>query len=97
MESNNDDRLWAALSYLPFLWPIVSIVMLLWEEKKNRSFIKYHAVQSIAVGVAAYLLSFVCVGFLVFLYMFYLAYLAYQGQTTTVPVITDFIKKQGWA
>ena len=96
MESNNDDRLWAALSYLPVVWPIVAIVMLVWEEKKNRPYIKYHAIQSLATGAAAFLLSFLCIGFLVYLYMFYLAYLAYQGQDVTVPVITDFIKKQGW-
>ncbi len=93
----SDDKLWAALSYLPFLWPVISIIMFFWEEKKGRAFIKYHAVQSIAIGVAAYLLYAVCgLGILVHLYMLYLAYDAYQGNLSKVPFITDFIKNQGW-
>jgi uncharacterized membrane protein len=38
-------------------------------------------------------------GWLLFLLWFitlYWAYLAYQGQYFDIPVITDFIKKQGW-
>jgi len=93
----SDDKLWAALAYLPFIWPIIAIIVLLMEDKKSRPFIKFHAVQSIAIGVAGIVLSFVCVGVLVFLYMLYLAYDAYQGNYTKVPIITDFIKKQGWA
>jgi uncharacterized membrane protein len=96
MESTSDDRLWAALSYVPIIWPFVAIIVLLMEDKKNRPYIKFHAVQALATGAAAVILSFLCIGFLIFLYMWYLAYLAYQGQDATVPFITDFIKKQGW-
>jgi len=31
-----------------------------------------------------------------FILVLYWAYLAYQGQYFDIPVITDFIKKQGW-
>ena len=96
LEVTSDDKLWAALSYIPFIWPIIAIIVLLMEGKKNRPFIKYHAVQALAVGVAAFVLSFLCIGFLLGLYMFYLAYKAYQGEYEQVPVITDFIKNQGW-
>ncbi|MBP6180098.1 MAG: hypothetical protein KA480_17405 [Anaerolineales bacterium] len=94
---SSDDKLWAALSYLPFLWPIISVIMLFWEDKKVRPFIKFHAVQSIVIGIAAYVLYAACgIGFLVHLYMLYLAYDAYQGNYSKVPALTDFIKNQGW-
>jgi len=99
----SDDKLWAALGY-PI--PIIAIIVLLMEDKKNRPFIKYHAFQSIALwvvyvvlGVIVSLVTFgiggICVAIL-WLVFFYWAYLAYQGQMFTVPVITDFIKNQGW-
>jgi uncharacterized membrane protein len=44
----SDDKLWAALGYPIF---IIAIVMLLMEDKKKRPFIKYHAVQAIAVNI----------------------------------------------
>jgi len=96
MDVTSDDKLWAALAYIPFIWPFIAIIILLMEDKKSRPFIKYHAVQALSVGVAAFVLSFLCIGFLLFLYMLYLAYDAYQGNKTEVPVVTDFIKNQGW-
>ena len=98
MDVTSDDKLWAALSYIPYINPIISIIVLLMEDKKSRPFIKYHAVQSIVMGVLAYLLTPLCgIGILVALYMLYLAYDAYQGNRTVVPVVSDFIKNQGWA
>src|SRR3989304_9100662 len=43
----NDDKLWAALGY-----PIglIALVMLFLDEKKGRPFIKFHAVQALAVN-----------------------------------------------
>jgi uncharacterized membrane protein len=97
-ELTSDDKLWAALCYVPYLNPIISIVMLVMEDKKARPFIKFHAVQSIVLGILAYILTPLCgLGILVAIYMLYLAYTAYQGQSTVVPVVTDFIKNQGWA
>ena len=97
----SDDKLWAALGYPIF---IVAIVMLLMDDKKSRPFIKYHAVQSLAINVVLFLVSIVlgitvvlalCAP-LLWLVTFYWAYLAYQGQMFTIPMVTDFIKKQGW-
>jgi len=97
----SDDKLWAALGYPIF---IVAIIVLLMEDKKNRPFIKYHAVQALAVNVVLFIVS-VILGITVILALcapilwlatFYGAYLAYQGQMFTIPVVTDFIKKQGW-
>lgn len=49
------------------------------------------------MGIIALVTSFLCIGILVWLYMLYLAYLSYQGEEVKVPVVTDFIKNQGWA
>ena len=97
----SDDKLWAALGY-PI--PLVSIIVLLMEEKKARPFIKFHAVQSLVFNVALFLLIFVlsitvilaiCAPFLWFL-TFWPAYKAYKGEYLELPVITNFIKNQGW-
>ena len=101
----SDDKLWAALSYV--FPPIVGIIALLMEDKKVRPYIKFHAVQSIAAGVALVILGTIlttvtlgigglCVP-LMWLVFLYWAYQAYQGQDIKIPVLTDFIKKQGWA
>ena len=45
-EVTSDDKLWAALGY-PIV--IVALIVLFMEEKKARSFIKFHAVQAIAL------------------------------------------------
>jgi uncharacterized membrane protein len=100
-ELTDDDKLWALLSWL--FWPI-AIIVLLMEDKKQRPFIKYHAVQALAVGVVGYVISGVlsvigvgCVLWLVLLiYQIYLAIKSYQGTWVTVPAITDFCKNQGW-
>jgi uncharacterized membrane protein len=99
---NEDDKLWAALSWAI---PIVAIVVLFIEDKRNRPFIKYHAVNSLAFAVAfgvAYTIITICtLGFgsvlgIVGFIAFYWAYLAYQGQWVEIPVVTNFVKNQGW-
>ncbi|HET89387.1 MAG TPA: DUF4870 domain-containing protein [Chloroflexi bacterium] len=95
-----DDKLWALLSWL--LWPIAVIVLLI--DKKERPFIKYHAVQALVFGVVTYVISGILstiligcfLGLAVFVYMIYLAIKAYQGEWITIPFVTDFCKNQGW-
>jgi len=93
----SDDKLWALLSWL--LWP-VAIVMLFIDDKKARPFIKYNAVNSLALNVIAWGSSIIaigaCLGPLAFIYSIVLGIQAYQGKQVTVPVLTDFVKKQGW-
>ncbi len=101
----SDDKLWAALSYV--FAPIVGIIALLMEDKKSRPFIKFHAVQSIAVSIAfwivATILTTVTLGFgglcvpLIWLVFLYWAYQAYQGQDVKIPFVSDFVRNQGWA
>ncbi|MFN3309037.1 MAG: DUF4870 domain-containing protein [Anaerolineales bacterium] len=95
-EITSDDKLWAALSYI--FSPIVPIILLLMEDKKNRPFIKFHAVQAIAAVIVIFVIATVTFGCgsIVVLVMFYWAYKAYQGEYVEIPVITNFIKNQGW-
>jgi uncharacterized membrane protein len=99
----SDDKLWAALAYV--FTPLIPIVLLLLEDKKNRPFIRAHNAQALAWGVVFYILVTVTSPFLIGLCIWplglilqlYWAYKAYQGEMVNIPVLTDFIKKQGWA
>jgi uncharacterized membrane protein len=92
----SDDKLWAALGYVI---PLIAIVVLFMEDKKSRPYIKFNAVQSLVVTVVLTVLTtitFGCGGIL-FLVMLWWAYQAYQGQDVKIPMISDFIRNQGWA
>ncbi|MBI2331709.1 MAG: hypothetical protein HYU84_06045 [Chloroflexi bacterium] len=91
-----DDKLWAMLGYVI---PIIAIVVLFMEDKKNRPYVKFNAVQSLVATVALTIISTVTLGCggILFLVMFWWAYQAYQGLDVRIPVITDFIRNQGWA
>ncbi len=100
-EVTDDDKLWALLSWI--VWPI-AIIVLLMEDKKQRPFIKYNAVQSLPLGVVGWLISLVlsaigigCVlGVALLIYAVYLGIKAYQGEWVVIPWLTDFCKNQGW-
>ncbi len=102
-EITSDDRLWALLAYV--LSPIVPIIVLLMEDKKNRPFLRKHNMQALVLGVINLILSVVlsatlvlaCVPLLIWIYMIYLGIQAYQGKDVNIPLITDLIKNQGWA
>jgi uncharacterized membrane protein len=102
-EVTSDDKLWAALSY-PI--PLVPIIVLFMGDKKARPFVKYHAVQGLAFNIVFWsiylLLTLVTVGVAAicvpaaWLVTFWPAYKAYRGEKFPLPVITGFIKNQGW-
>jgi uncharacterized protein len=104
-EITSDDKLWALLAYV--LSPLLPVIILLMEDKKNRPFIRAHNAQALAWGlinlVAGTALSgllFFCFGapsIILWAVGVYWGYKAYQGEYVTIPVITDFCKKQGWA
>ena len=96
METTSDDRLWAALGYA---FPIIAIVVLFMEDKKSRPYIKFNAVQSIVVTIVLSIIASVTLGCgsILFLVLFWWAYQAYQGQDVKIPMISDFIRNQGWA
>jgi uncharacterized protein len=100
-EITSDDKLWAALGY-PIA--LIAIIVLLMEEKKNRPFIKFHAVQSLALNVVLFIIMIIlgitvvgaiCAPFL-WLVTIWPAVEAYQGKYVEIPVVTNFIKNQGW-
>lgn len=98
----DDDRLWALLSWI--FAPLVPIIVLILEDKKNRPFIKYNAIQALVLSVVGYVLgtvlSFVIVGCFVaaavLIYQIVLGIQSYQGKWVEVPVLTNFVKGQGW-
>ena len=103
-EVTSDDKLWALLAYL--LSPIVPIILLIWEEKKNRPFIRSHNVQALILGALNWVVATVltpaffigcCTGILLLGYQIYCGIQAYNGKAVTIPVVTDFVKNQGWA
>jgi uncharacterized membrane protein len=102
-EINDNDKLMAALSY-PV--PIVAIVILLSETNKQRPFQKFHAVQALAfwvvLTVIGIVVSIITLGIgaicfpILWLVSLWPAYESYQAKYLELPVITDFIRKQGW-
>jgi uncharacterized protein len=98
----HDDKLWALLSYI--FSPIVPLIALLMEEKKNRPFVKFHAVQALILGLIMDVLYLVlgwvfvglCLGLVLYAYMIYVGVKAYGGESLKVPVVTDWIKKNNW-
>jgi uncharacterized membrane protein len=104
MDVTSDDKLWSALSYV--FAPLVGIIVLIMEDKKSRPYIKFNAVQSIVASIVFWIVSTilitVTIGFgglcvpVLWLVFLYWAYQAYQGQAVNIPVVTNFIKNQGW-
>lgn len=94
VDYTEDDRLWSLLS---FIFPVIGIIVLLIEDKKNRPVLKYHAIVAIILGVASVVLSAVCIGALLWIYSIVLGIKAYKGEVVEVPVISDFVRNQGWA
>ena len=103
MDVTSDDKLWSLLAYI--FTPIVPVIILLMEDKKNRPFIRAHNAQALAWGLLTYVVAFVlsfivigaCVGLAAFIINIYWGIQAYQGKYVTIPVITNFVKQQGWA
>jgi uncharacterized membrane protein len=99
-----DDKTWGMLCWIPFVGFIVALIILFTEEKKQRPFMKYNAVQSLVLGVigsvVSSLLSAIFVGCFTgiawVVYAIILALKANKGEWVTIPVITDFCKNQGW-
>jgi len=102
-EVTSDDKLWAALAYV--FTPIVPIILMLMENKKNRPFIRAHNMQALVWGIAFYVIVSVTSAFVIGLCLLpvgliiqlYWAYQAYQGKMVSIPMLTDFVKNQGWA
>ncbi len=101
----SDDKLWGLLAYL--ITPLVPIIILLMEDKKNRPFLKAHNIQALILGVAEYIVvailsavSFGILGCIVWVAIMVINVLygmkANKGEVFEIPVITNFVRQQGW-
>ena len=102
----SEDKTWALLSYL--FTPLIPVILLLLEDKKDRPFLKAHYPQALAWGVVVSLVAtllsatgilaplacIIGVASLVFNILWGIK--AYNGEYVQIPVISDFIKDQGW-
>ena len=102
MDISDDDKLWVLLAWV--LTPLIPIILMLMEEKKTRPFIRAHNGQALVWGLLTIVIGFVLGSFLcgipgliMWLIGCYWGWQGYQGQQVEIPVITDFVKNQGWA
>jgi uncharacterized membrane protein len=97
---SDNDRLWAALSWIPVspMWPLVSILVLLLEDTKDRPFVRYNAIVSMVLGLALIPISILTLGCgtIVYVVFFWWAFEAYNGKVVEIPVISNFVREQKW-
>lgn len=100
----SEDKTWALLAWI--FSPLVPIILLFIEDKKNRPFLKAHYPQSLAFVIVAWLISGLltpvvgigCVTWIAaMVFQIIWGIKAYNGGYVQIPFLTDFIKKQGWA
>lgn len=99
----SDDKLWALLAYV--LTPVIPIIVLLMEDKKNRPFIRAHNAQALVVGVVNFIIAVLlswtlilaCLPLIIWFVCIYWGIQAYNGKYVEIPVITNWVKSQGWA
>jgi uncharacterized membrane protein len=101
-ESTQDDRLWTLLAYV--FSPVIPVVILLLEDKRDRPFIKAHNAQALIWGLFNLFIvaipSTFCFGIpsiVIWAVGVYWGIRAYQGDYVSIPLVTDFVKRQGWA
>ena len=99
----SDDKLWSALGY-PI--PLIALIALLMDDKKDRPFVRFHAIQAIAFNIVLWVVIFAVslftLGFgaicapVLWLISLWPAYDSYRGNYTEIPVLTNFLKGQNW-
>lgn len=109
-EITENDKLMAAISYPIPLLAIVILLVEDMKSRPFQKFHAVQSlaanialwviivISACILGLATFFIGF-CGGFLPLLLWFitfYWAYLSYQGQYFDIPVVTDFIKNQGW-
>lgn len=109
-EITENDKLMAAISYpIPLLAIIILLVENMRSRAFQKYHAIQSLAANVALWIIIIILSCIlglvtafvggCGGFLPLLLWFitlYWAYLSYQGQYFDIPVLTDFIKNQGW-
>ncbi len=96
--ATDDDKLWSLLAFV--FTPLVSIIIMFMDDKKDRPFIKANSMQALVLGVLIIVLSFIpaigCIVPIVWIYSVYQGIQAYNGKIADIPGITNFAKNQGW-
>ena len=95
----SDDKFWAMLAYVA-MPPLVSIVILLSDSKRQRPFIRAHNAQALIWGIIALLFGSLTAGqgwMILWAISIYWGFAhAHKGELVNIPVITEFVKTQGW-
>ena len=93
---SENDRVWAAIAYA--FSPFSPILILLLDDKAEIPFVKAHLMQALTVGILYLLLVLITFGFgaILWVVLLYMAFKAYNGETFQIPIIYEFIQKQGW-
>jgi uncharacterized membrane protein len=102
-EITSDDKLWVLLAYI--FSPLIPVILMLLEDKKNRPFIRAHNAQALVMGIVEVVIAVVlswtvflsCLAFFVWVMLIYWGIQGFQGKYVNIPFVTDFCKKQGWA
>jgi uncharacterized protein len=101
-EVTSDDRLWVVLCFI--FAPLIPLVTLFMDTKKDRPFIKYHTIPTlifgIVEGVVVALLSWIpivqCIVPFIWILNIIYAIKANKGVNVDIPVISKFAQGQGW-
>jgi uncharacterized membrane protein len=90
------DRVWAAAAYA--FSPLSPILILLLDDKSEIPFVKEHLMQALTVGALFLLFTLITLGFgaISWIIPLYLAFKAYNGESFQIPILYEFIEKQGW-
>jgi len=93
-----DDKLLAALSYI--FTPLVPLILLLMNDKKDRPYIKSNLYQALVLGVVGIIATAtvvgICLTVILWGFQLYWAFQVYQGQTVEIPLVSEFVRNQGW-
>jgi uncharacterized protein len=96
----SDEKLWAVLGYILSPWISIIVILFVKDKTENSKFLHHHLMQALGWGAIWLILSILAIGLclypIVFIIDIYFAYKAYQGEMFTIPVVTDFMVKQGW-
>jgi uncharacterized membrane protein len=102
-DATSDDKLWALLAYI--FTPLIPIIIMVMEDKKNRPFIRAHNAQALVVGLVNLVIGILlgwtvvlaCVPALIWFACIYWGIQAYGGKFVEIPLVSNFVKGQGWA
>lgn len=101
-EVPGDDRLWVLLCFI--LAPLLPLITLFLEEKKNRPFVKAHTIPTLVLGIGESILIMVlslipivgCIAPLIYIANIVWGLKANKGEVVEIPFVSNFVKSQGW-